>query len=68
MAENLASVEEDVERRRVDKNPFEQKFISLVREIAVPSLIRQREYDVMMVWESFEFQSFNGVALMLQNA
>lgn len=44
MAENLASVEQDVERRRVDKNPFEQKFRSLVRAITVPSLIIEREY------------------------
>lgn len=31
MAEKeLAAVEEDVERKRVAKNPFEQKFITLV--------------------------------------
>ena len=39
MAENLASVEQDVERRRVDKNNFEQKFRSLVREITAPPFI-----------------------------
>lgn len=27
----LAAVEEDVERKRVAKNPFEQKFTNLVR-------------------------------------
>ena len=33
MEKRLAAVEEDVERRRVAKNPFEQRFRSLVREI-----------------------------------
>lgn len=31
MEEELAAVEEDVERKRVSKNPFEQKFTALVR-------------------------------------
>lgn len=54
MAENLASVEQDVERRRVDKNPFEQKFRSLVRAITAPSLIIYREYGDDGVAGSFE--------------
>lgn len=31
MEEELAAIEEDVERKRVAKNPFEEKFTSLVK-------------------------------------
>lgn len=36
MEEDLAAIEEDVERKRVAKNPFEQRFTTLVKTILGP--------------------------------
>lgn len=39
MEEELAAIEEDVERKRVAKNPFEERFTSLVKFKLVVSLL-----------------------------